>query len=360
MVLKIQRIGVKAKPLEENPDYYEWQTASICMFIPENNKELAIEKARKELLRRHWGFISYEDKATLIEERVKEIGGEVWEAYEHAKQGEIFFRVFPDHFDVGNKKNRPILPIRITEEFMDNVINNAGGSRFSAKEKVNGKKNADYLLGDFILELKDLQQEGFEKEPRQKKLAELFAPYFPGESEVTIDTSILNKGDYRRYLDIISGPIKSHIKSASKQIKETREVLGKPNLKGGIIFLNTGFGTFPHDEFANQVERHAVKDSNQFQEVICISIWSYTNGFESYVHYEFTPKKMRHTETEKIMQSFFEQFTELMTKSILNMPENEKRSDPLKPVTFNYNGIDFNWCPPKLPLPWDEKSKIVP
>jgi hypothetical protein len=353
MVTDIQRICVKAKPLRENPDYYEWQIANICMFIPENDKKLAIKKAREELSRRCWDFISYEDKSTLIEVRVMEDGGEVWEAYQYAKQGKIFFRVFTEHFGAGNKDFRPIRPIRITEKFMDSVIDNAGGCRLPIKEKADGKKNADYLLGEFILELKDLQEEGLEKELHQKKLAKIFAPYFPGKSEITIDTSILAKADYLKYLDIISRPIKSHIKSASKQIKETREVLDKPSLKGGIIFLNTGFGTFPHDEFANQVERYAQKDSNQFQTIVSISIWSYTNGLDTYVYFKFSPQGPVNKEISCLRESFNKLFEEMMTNTIRgNIAEFAQISDPLKPVSFNLNGIDFNWSPPKLPLPW--------
>lgn len=359
MVIKIQRIGVKAKPLKQNPDYYEWQTANICMFIPENNKKLAIEKARKELTRRHWDFISWYDKSTLIEERVKEDGGETWEAYQHAKQGKIFFLVIPEHFSTGNKKLPPILPIKITEEFMDNVINDAGGSRFPLEARIEGKKNADYLLGEFILELKDLQQEVLEKNPHQKKLAELFIPYFPGKSEITIDTSILNKDDYFKYLNIMSKPIQSHIKSASKQIKETREVLDKPDLKGGIIFLNTGFGTFTPDEFANQVERHAKKDSTQFQAIVSISIWSYTNGFDTEVFFNFSPKKPVNKEISCLKKSFYDLFMKMMSDlAIGDIAESMHCSDPLKPILFRYNGIDFNWSPPKLPLPWDKESEI--
>ena len=92
MKTEIQRICVKAKPTVSNPDYYDWQTASIVMLIPENNKLIALKKARSELQKRHWEFINYEDKSTLIEERVKEVGRDIWKAYLSAKKGNIFFR----------------------------------------------------------------------------------------------------------------------------------------------------------------------------------------------------------------------------------------------------------------------------
>ena len=108
--IDIQRICVNAKPARAHPEYYEWQTASVCMFIAETDKARALEKARSELSRRHWEFLTYGNKSTLIEERVREVGGEVWEAFEHARRGRIFFKVFPDCFGAGNKIFHPILP----------------------------------------------------------------------------------------------------------------------------------------------------------------------------------------------------------------------------------------------------------
>lgn len=47
MIVDIQRICIKAKPSSDNKDYYEWQTATICMFIPENDKMLALNKGHE-------------------------------------------------------------------------------------------------------------------------------------------------------------------------------------------------------------------------------------------------------------------------------------------------------------------------
>lgn len=274
------------------------------------------------------------------------------------KKRQYFFRVFPDHFGAGKNGIYPIRPVQISEQFIDSVINDAGGRRVSEEEKQPGIVNADYIVGNFIFELKDIQEEGLQKETHQQKLAELFEPYFPGKSEITIDPSVLSKPDFLRYLDIIAKPIKTHVKKASKQIKETRQVLGQPNLKGGIILLNTGFGSFPHDEFAKQVERFAQKDSKQFDAVVSISTWFYTNGFDSYLFYKFSPQDIDYSEVECIRQSFDEAFQKMMTDLVLgNVPDSTELSFPLSPVAFHYKGIDFNWKPLQIPLPWDEINR---
>jgi hypothetical protein len=166
MSINIQRFVVKAKPFNSNTKYYEWQSATIVMFIPENNKRLAVDKARETLVKNHWELISFEDKSTLIEERVREAGGEVWQAYQYAENGKTVLRIFPDHFGAGNEAFsehfKYFRPLRITESFIDRVIQEAGGRRFS-EINVNDMKNADYLIGDYIFELKTLQEERLQK-----------------------------------------------------------------------------------------------------------------------------------------------------------------------------------------------------
>lgn len=352
--VNIQRICVKAKPSAHNPEYYDWQTASICMFVPEDDKPLALEKARRELTRLHWVFVAYEDKSTLIEEKVSEAGGEVWDAFQYARQGKIFFRVFPDHFGAADKSFRPILPARVTEAFMDRVFVDAGGRRLRETEKQSGVRNADYLIGRFVFELKDLQEEGLEKGSRQEKLAKLFCKYYPGQSEIFIDPSVLSKPDYLKYLEIISTPIKTHIRSASKQVKATKNLLKRNDLFGGIALLNTGFGSFPHEAFAEQVERYAAKDSKQFEAVISISAWTYTNGFDSFMYYRFSPTDAKHEEVLAIKKAFDKRFEQMMTDILTGkLPDSAEKSSPAKPVTFEHSGIDFAWVPPRVPLPWE-------
>ena len=351
----IQRICVRAKPKPTNPDYFDWQTAIICIFVPENDRLLAVDRARLELDHRHWDFILYENKSTLIEQRVRETGGEVWEAYQSALNGDLVFKVFPEHFQAGNKNAKYLLPAKITEQFIDNVVKDAGGRRLAESEKKSGFKNADYLIGDFVFELKDLQEEGLEKGEHQKKIAELFSGYFPGETEIAIDPSVLSKPDYLKYLNIIGTPIKTHIRSASKQIKDTRLLLNRPDLLGGIVLLNTGFGSFPNDAFAEQVERYARKASEEFLAVVSINVWSHTNGFDSHVFYKFSPTQPVHKEVIALRDAFSKCFEQMMTDVIQgSISANVKRASPTKPVAFNHQGIDLAWIPPKIPLPWEK------
>ncbi|MEJ2184023.1 MAG: hypothetical protein P8Y66_10965, partial [Nitrospirota bacterium] len=182
-------------------------------------------------------------------------------------------------------------------------------------------------------------------------------PYFPNQSQILLDASVLSQNDYRIYLDIISRRIPSQVKSASKQIRSTRDMLKNPNLKGGIIILNTGYSSFPHNEFAKQVELYARKNSSQFSAVVSISVWMETNGFDSYIYYKMSPENTQIDEVSKIKHSFGDLFEQMMTNLIRgSLSESEPRSIPLKPLAFHHEGIDFYWSPPYIPFPWENEE----
>ena len=354
MPTDIHRICIRAKPAPNHPQYFEWQVASICMFVPEADKRAALQKARELLACERWEFVEYEDKSTLIEDRVMEQGGAVWDVYQYAKSGKIFFRVFPHHFGAGDKELSRFRPARITEAFMDDMIARAGGRRVDGEGIRQGIKNADYVLGDFIFELKDLQEEAMKKVGHQARLAELFKKYFPSQTAITLDPKVLSKTDYLVYLDILGGPMQTCVTCASKQIRSTKHLLGRADLHGGLIILNTGLGSFPHDDFGQQAKRYVRKDTTQIDETVSIDIWSHTNGFDLQAFFDFRPSQSKCPEVLAIKESFNWCFERMMTDLVLGkIPDTTPRDDPSRPLAFEVDGIDFAWSPPSIPLPWE-------
>ncbi len=361
--LDIQRICVRAVPQKQNKKYYEWETASICMFVRESDRDVALSKARGELQKRHWTFVRFEDKSTLIESEVRKAGGEVLLAYEEALRGRLFFKVFSDSFGSGEKDRKMMLPARISESFMDEVIIAAGGERVETSGIAEGVRSADYLLGKYIFELKDLQEEGMSKGPHQKRLVNLFRRYSDGENFVSIDPSKLSKADFLEYLNILGRPIQKHVVSASQQIKATRALLKRDELLGGIIVLNTGFGTFPHERFAEQVERYAKKDTSEFSAVVSISAWSATNGFDTNVFYRISPYEPQEPEVVAIRRSFEERYMRMMTQMVQGcLPTDAENAPIVGAVAFSNDDIDFAWEAPRMLLPWEsvkgQRTKI--
>ena len=89
---------------------------------------------------------------------------------------------------------------------------------------------ADYELNEALIELKLVEEEGFDKEERQVKLANLFKENQPGRPVVVINPRLLDAAGQREYYNIVSGPIKTHVKKAAKQLENTAS-LTRPSLR---------------------------------------------------------------------------------------------------------------------------------
>jgi hypothetical protein len=345
----VQRFCVYAYPAKDHPIYYEWQTAQLVILVGEDSKNLSLEKAKRKIEHEHWVSIEFEEKAILIEERVRESGGELWEAYCQAKEGEMFFRSWlddPIELSTKQKTFPPMLPPRLNEPFIDKVIKKTGGHRLgSAESNFEKTRNADYILDNYIFELKDIQQEGLEVKTRQKKLAKLFKNR--GENGfVLLDPGNFSETEYRKYLDIIGGPIKTQVKSASDQIKKSKAHLNDQYLQGGVIFLNTGYYSLPHSIFAEAVERFSQKDSKQISLVVCISNMVLTIGFDSTTYFYFHPEHSHNETVDKLHQAFMNEVGNLMTswgRGGFGLPE--VPASTLKPIFFEEDRKTYGVVP---------------
>jgi len=351
MAVEIHRICVVAKPARTNKEFEQFETANIAILVKADGEAAAHEQARKWMKKEHWELLDITQASQLVEAEVRTTSPEFQAFYAEAVSKSVTARVFPKNFASGKKSSIPaIRPPRVTEAFIDQVVADVGGERLPTNEK---DRIVDYRIGDYVFDLKDLQEEGLLKPERQEKLAELFAPYAVPGHPLQIDPGMLTEEERRKFYDIISGPIQSQVKSTAKQIKSTRKVLGNPNLKGGIIFLNSGYGSFPPEEFGPLVERYVRKDSKQIEAIFCVSTWAVTNGFSSNIYfraYHFEPPTV---EVAALKEAFGKRFEEAMTKLILGeLPKAQQMADPLAPVTFAVNKLDFSWLPPEMPADW--------
>lgn len=62
----------------------------------------------------------------------------------------------------------------IAESDLDTVVLQAGGLRAHPNHDRRDLRGADFVLGDLVIELKVLDEDGFDKPARQQKLAALF------------------------------------------------------------------------------------------------------------------------------------------------------------------------------------------
>ena len=346
----VSRVGLRAKPADNHPEYKEWETANVVVFVQTDGRDETLVRAREVLRRERWEVLEVQLCDRLIEDRVREQGGEVWELYQAALTRGAAIKVLPQNFAAGRTGILAIRPPRVTEVFIDQVVADAGGQRLDTD---NQNRIADYRIDEWLFELKDLQEEGLLQPTRQEKLAKLFVPYATQGVPLLLDPAILPEEDRRRYFDILSGPIQTQVKSASKQVRSTKSLLGDEALRGGVIYLNTGYGSFPPEEFGPMVERYARKDTTQIEAVFCISTWSVTIGFDSQIFFRTYPTEPTIPALERLGKAFATRFEEAMTQLVLGtLPQAPEFADPLTPVAFNVNGLDFSWLPPTLPATW--------
>lgn len=343
MANSVQKIILKAKPARNHPNFNEWETASICFLVSENNKKKAIEIVKRKLSEEKWEFLYYELKGTLIYERVKEAGGEVLEGYETALKEGLYFMIFHDNFGPGKKKSQYLCLPKVNEEFIEKVVFDCGGRRLTDEEKAFEQYlNADFIIGNFVFELKDLQEEGLDEPERRQKISNLFSSYYSSYEPIYIDPTILSEIDQKKYLSFLSSPIEKKVKKAFKQTEATNNRLSK-NYKLGLIYLNSGYLSLPHDVFSVEVKRYIKKCNLSFDEIITLSVSGQTNGFDLYVNFYFDPKVPTYDETIKLRESWIKNTNDIMTKLVRG--ELKHLSNPQKPISFNHSGIDFYWLP---------------
>jgi hypothetical protein len=128
-------------------------------------------------------------------------------------------------------------------------------------------------------------------------------------------------------------------------------LLNNNSLRGGIIYLNTGYGSFSKDEFGPLVERYVRKDTTQIEAIFCAATWTETNGFDSYIFFRTYPENPSIPIVEQLQEAFGVRFEEAMTKLVLGtLPSSAVFANPLTPVTFSVDGIDYVWQPSMVPL----------
>lgn len=173
---------------------------------------------------------------------------------------------------------------RITEEFVDKIIEFLGGRRPTFEERGCEKEpNADYFLPGAVAELKIIEEEPLEKAERQTRLAKHFADKYSLPEEVDLSFENLSevaKADFRQ---LVSGPIQNAVKKAAAQIKVTKARLGLESHFGVLIAVNNGFCSLPHEEFDNLVARFAKKDTSQIDFTLTTTVEHHKGSFDTLV-----------------------------------------------------------------------------
>ena len=356
--MPVHRIVVHCVPSPNNRSYHRWQSALLTFFLSNDTKSGALEDLSRLLSQHRWTQVETLDRSTLIEDRVREAGPQVWAAYELALQRGYWMRIDPDHFASGKGGIPPIRPPRINEEFVDRIVMRVGGRRLTPAERNHeNTRNADYRIDNYIIELKDLQEEGMEKPERQQRIAQLFLNYFPDETEILIDPAVLSPEDAQQYARIVGSSVRERIKDAANQVKATKAHLGDATLRGGVIVLNSGYYSIDTENLEELVHRSARTDTTQLDCAVCITANNTTDGFNSWMNFRFSPPEHGNELQTKLGRAFGEVLTEFMNEwghSGFAQPSN---AAPLPSIiVFEHEGKTFRYFPPNMAPPWTPES----
>lgn len=344
---------VQAKPAPNHSEYKPWETAELVCFVACDDG-FGLRHLDSVLREQHWELLSVKKADVLDEGKVKAHGGDALAGYESAQRNGFHVLVFPEHFGAGRGRT-PFGPPRINERFVDAMIQRAGGRRLTKEECGGiGDENADYLHDGYVIELKEMRKEPLEStDERQQKLATLFAPHFPEDSEVPLDPGVLNERDAHVFWDLIGRPVQNAVKKAGKQIRATKDRLGLRAWKGAIIFVNTGGYTLSGENVHRLAQRYAMKDTSQVQEVFTIAQSYGSNGFDSICNIELFPKPGESSFAEGLYDAFHTQRGQLMHEWIVPTPDGPKDSmEPQVPIQFIALDRLFTWVPDLPPRTW--------
>jgi hypothetical protein len=165
--------------------------------------------------------------------------------------------------------------VQFSESIVDEVVHLAGGQRISEMilRIPEGTENCDYLIGDHLLELKIIEIEPLEIQNHQEKLTRLITELASDEkNNATTSRQIHLKGkDNQSYWRIVGTTIRRRLEKAASQIRDTRILLKRPNLRGAAFLINNGADSIDSNSFWRLARRHRRDFSADINAVMCFS-----------------------------------------------------------------------------------------
>jgi len=249
----------------------------------------------------------------------------------------------------------------IGEPDFDLIIQRAGGKRLVKDDSVQDAPNADYLLGNTVIELKMVEEEGLDKDNRRRKIAELFARNQPDRPVVVLAPELLDDPGLRAYYRALEGPIKTAVKTAAKQLDNSATAIGGVPCRV-LVAINTGYTALDHAEF-KEVARKCCKNNTSKIDVLVVGgIYHHSDGFDSYTFFPFeqVPINLEQEFLEYLLLSeeWGRSAEELMTAVVHGDPSQIFDKMPVMDIKFELDGVTCVKPSPRFGQPsdfWGEK-----
>lgn len=169
----------------------------------------------------------------------------------------------------------------IDEHSVNEIMILAGGARAHPDADRRSQQGADYVLGDALIELKALDEEGMSKPERQRKLAELFRKYGDARPVVVVDRNRLPASGRREFDGILDRPLNGIVKKARRQLLQSRSEFGQATCSI-LMVLNNGYTALGHEALVELAARRARHDTREIDGVVVGGCYFYGDGLDSF------------------------------------------------------------------------------
>ncbi|MGJ8629031.1 MAG: hypothetical protein ACSHXB_18880 [Sulfitobacter sp.] len=227
---------------------------------------------------------------------------------------------------------------------IDFVISQAGGRRAYEDSESKTTKNADYALGQSIIELKLLDDERFEKLEAQEKIGTLFGALQPDRPVVVIDPSTVAESDRFKYEKIMQSPIRGAVRSARAQLKQSRKDICEDSTT--VLFVvNNGFTAMTHEELLEHVEKRARNDTAEIDGVVVAGCYLHGDGFDTFALWPIDYRPIRDErpfhEFESLRNAWNQLAERHMTEFVTGEHGRAAKKEAQTDVVFEWEGRTF-------------------
>ncbi|MCP1247113.1 hypothetical protein NKW54_14355 [Acetobacter cerevisiae] len=230
----------------------------------------------------------------------------------------------------------------ITETDLDTVIENAGGSRLHPDHDRRDKIGADYRLGEALIELKFLDEEGLDKVERQGKLNQLFGEIEPGQPTITLDRDHLQASNQRKFDRIMEGPIKTAVKKANAQLKQSRSEF--PDTKCSVLLIiNNKYESLDHECVCDLVLNRVRQDTSHIDAVVVGGIYLHLEDRNGSLVSPMQPFEVKTIFNEfNRLKASWEAFTDSFMEK-LTQPDSkaDRTKGPLAEKQFKFGNVIY-------------------
>ncbi|MCX7047098.1 MAG: hypothetical protein NTX50_16625, partial [Candidatus Sumerlaeota bacterium] len=162
----------------------------------------------------------------------------------------------------------------VDESFAGRVVQRLHGAAFDGSRQFPPRvKPVDFLVGEYALEFKRIEQEPLTADGRVERIAKFSAEQAAkGEAELNGDVIRLSQKASQAYWRKFQGvSVRRQLEDAAKQIKSTRAFLKRP-LGGAVFLVNEGAPFIDATSFPNLITAHRRDFADAIDVVIYLSL----------------------------------------------------------------------------------------